>query len=64
MLGRDSDEDRGGGIGRHVQRGGTLATHSSPAKAIVWTAKAEAILEKVRRVGATLENVHLNEALR
>ena len=40
-----------------------IAEHNKAPKAIVWTAKAEAILEKVRRARATLENVNLNEAL-
>jgi transposase len=40
-----------------------IAEHNKNPKAIVWTAKADAILEKVRRARATLGNVKLNEAL-
>ena len=40
-----------------------IAEHNKAPKALVWTAKAETILEKVRRARATLGNVNLNEAL-
>jgi transposase len=37
--------------------------HNENPKSFVWTAKAETILEKVRRARAVLENVKLTEAL-
>ncbi len=40
-----------------------IAEHNKAPNAIVWTAKAEMILKKVRRASATLRNVKLNEAL-
>ncbi len=40
-----------------------IAEHNEVPKAMHWTAKAEDILEKVRRAKATLRNVNLNEAL-
>lgn len=40
-----------------------IAAHNQDPQTIVWTAKAEVILEKVRRARATLGNVNLNEAL-
>jgi transposase len=40
-----------------------IADHNANPRSFTWTAKAETILEKVRRARATLENVKLNEAL-
>ncbi len=40
-----------------------IAEHNADPRSFIWTAKADAILEKVRRARATLENVKLNEAL-
>ena len=40
-----------------------IAEHNADPRSFTWTAKAETILEKVRRARATLENVKLNEAL-
>ena len=39
-----------------------IAEHNKAPKAIVWTAQADVILDKVRRAMATLGNVNLNEA--
>jgi transposase len=40
-----------------------IAEHNANPRSFAWTARAETILEKVRRARATLENVKLNEAL-
>jgi len=40
-----------------------IAEHNANPRSFTWTAKADAILEKVRRARATLENVKLHEAL-
>lgn len=40
-----------------------IAQHNANPRSLTWTAKAETILEKVRRAKATLENVRINEAL-
>ena len=40
-----------------------IAGHNANPRSFTWTAKADAILEKVRRARASLENVKLTEAL-
>ncbi|MGH2362566.1 MAG: IS630 family transposase [bacterium] len=40
-----------------------IAQHNQNPKSFVWTAKAETILEKIRRARTTLKNVNLSEAL-